>query len=1086
MARPKKTTVEAEPAKPIEIQDTNVVSEDLASKPEKTKTTRTSRTKKTPESEKVIEEKPVDPTKAKIETPAKPEESEDKPQTSKKRKNPAKAVEPESKAEEAPVVEATPSEESKSEESKEKKPSKRSKKKEKPEEKTEEEQPADKKKRKGFWGFITGIFGKKEDDGQEAIEEPKEKKLDKKSAGQEKSKEMSEEDKEKIKAPSGMSMIDMFSEEKSLDESVENILKSHNRRMSPKKKKKLPETILLEKIASTERFTPDNEQGLTSDQVAKREADGLTNKSKSSYTKSYWEIIKDNVFTFFNIVLIILAICLIVVGAWSNCTFLVIMLANIVIGIFQEVRSKKTIEKLKLVTAPTSMVIRDGKEMPVSTDAIVLDDIIELGIGNQISADSIITQGSIEVNESLLTGESLPIKKGLGDTIYAGSFVTAGSGKARVNKIAEANWAISLQSQAKKFQKPKSELLRSLNRIIKVISFMIIPFAICLVVIGVMNSGETTAWGRFTSGVLNAAGPIVGSVPAGMFLLTSVALAVGVINMSKKKTLVQDLYCFEMLARTNVLCLDKTGTLTDGTMEVNEVIVIDKTVDLDTVMGSYLATFREANQTSLALADRYKLNRKLQVVGKIPFSSSRKYSAVSFKNMGTFVMGAPEFVYKADNKGLVNVISDRQKMGYRVLMLAHSDDYVNEEGEMTGEVVPVALFVLLDHVREEAPATIKWFSDNGVGIKIISGDNPLTASEIAGACGVPNYKKAVSLEGLSLKETAQIADKYTVFGRVSPEQKAILVKSLKQQGKTVGMTGDGVNDILAMKQSDCSIAMASGADAAKNVAHLVLLDSNFASMPAVVLEGRRVINNIQRSSALYLMKTIFTFVLAFVFIILGFATMGGPSASRIVYPFLPSDILLMEFIGIGIPSVMLALQPDKNQIKGHFIKNTFSKAIPGGLTLLIVVAITFILAQVGFFNDSTIAGMENLQMPWFESTRTSIGGNAIRALAGLGLTFASLSILYALSQPFDTYRFTLYIGEWILTLIVVFGIVPYAPFNKVVSSQYTYLMGNKTMILIAIMFAIGCPLITSMLMNAFDFMTKKDVSPTEQKALPKK
>lgn len=995
-----------------------------------------------------------------------------------------------------PVQEETPKVESKQETPKapqqepveEKKTPKKAKKKEEtaqaPAEESKEEE---KKKKKSFWGFFN-FFGKKKEETStdEKKEEIKTTKLNSKDKAKGKTPEMSEEDKEKIKAPSGMSMIDVFSEEKSLDESVEKILKSHDHKISSKRKKKLPETILMEKIASTQRYTPDNEQGLTQEQVNAREADGLNNKSKSSYTKSYWEIIKDNVFTFFNILLIALAVCLIEVGAWSNCTFLVIMLANIMIGIFQEVRSKKTIEKLKLVSAPTAKVIRDGKEQQIATDAIVLDDIMELGIGNQISADAIITQGSIEVNESLLTGESLPIKKTIGDTIYAGSFVTAGSGKARVNKVAEANWAISLQSQAKKFQKPKSELLRSLNKIIKVISFLIVPFAICLVVIGVTNSGETTSWGRFTSGVLNAAGPIVGSVPAGMFLLTSVALAVGVVNMSKKKTLVQDLYCFEMLARTNVLCLDKTGTLTDGTMEVSEVIVIDKSIDLNTVMGSYLATFREANQTSIALADRYKLNRKLQVVGKIPFSSSRKYSAVSFKGMGTFVMGAPEFVYKADNKGLVNVISDRQRMGYRVLMLAHSDEYVDENGEMQGDVVPVALFVLLDHVRDEAPATIKWFTNNGVGIKIISGDNPLTASEIAGACGVPDYKKAVSLEGLSLKETAQIANKYTVFGRVSPEQKAILVKSLKQQGKTVGMTGDGVNDILAMKQSDCSIAMASGADAAKNVAHLVLLDSNFASMPAVVLEGRRVINNIQRSSALYLMKTIFTFVLAFVFIILGFATMGNDPATRVVYPFLPSDILLMEFIGIGIPSVMLALQPDKSQIKGHFIKNTFSKAIPGSLTLLIVVAITFIMAQVGFFNDPTIAGMESLELPWFELTRTSTGGNAIRALAGLGITFASLSILYALSQPFDTYRFSLFIGEWILTLVVIFGIVPYPPFKSVISSQYTYLSGNKTMILMAVMFAIGSPLVTSMLMNAFSFMTKSDVSPTEQKALPKK
>lgn len=931
-----------------------------------------------------------------------------------------------------------------------------------------------KKDGQGFWEFLglSNLFGKKKKDDLQS-NQPQQ--------------VMSDEEKEKIKAPAGKSMIDVFDEEKSLDSGVEKIIKSHEFKWFKRKKKKhVNESIINDKINKATRYNPDFAIGLSQSQVDERTKSGLTNKVKTTYTKTYWEIIKDNIFTFFNILLIIVAICLCVIGEWKNCTFLVIMIANIAIGIFQEIRSKKTIEKLRLVTTPTASVIRDGKELKVPTDDIVLDDIISLSIGNQISADSIIVDGSIEVNESLLTGESLPVKKHTGDTVYAGSFVTSGSGTAKVIKVAEANWAISLQSQAKKFQKTRSELLHSLNKIIKVISFLIVPVATCLIIIGIINSGSTDPWEMFKAGILNAAGPIIGSVPAGMFLLTSVALAVGVVNMSKKHTLVQDLYCFEMLARTNTLCLDKTGTLTDGTMEVSEVIVIDKKIDLDTVMGSYLATFRESNQTSLALAERYALNGKLAVVGKIPFSSSRKYSAVSFKGMGTFVLGAPEFVYKADNKNLVNIISERQRSGYRVLMLAHSEDYIDATGEINGEVVPVALFVLLDHVRNEAPDTIKWFVNNGVNIKIISGDNPLTASEIAGMSGVPNYNKAVSLEGLSLKETAEIADKYTVFGRVSPEQKSILVKSLKQSGKTVAMTGDGVNDILAMKQSDCSIAMASGADAAKNVAHLVLLNSNFASMPAVVLEGRRVINNIQRSSALYLMKTIFTFVLAIVFIILGFSTMGRQSGSQIIYPFLPGDILLMEFIGIGVPSVLLALQPDKSQIKGHFIKNTFSKAIPGAISLLIVVALTFILGQVGFFNDSSIQGMNPLEMPWFRTSQTSVGGEAIRSLAGLGMTFAALSVLYALSQPFDTYRFCLFIGEWILTLIAIFGFVPYPPFRTIVFSNYKNLLNNKTMILVAILYAVGSPLITSCLMNGFNFLTRGDVSPTETRALDKK
>lgn len=913
-----------------------------------------------------------------------------------------------------------------------------------------------KKDDKSFWGLFN--IGKK----KKTVQTP-----------------LTNEEKESIKTPDGISMIDNFDDSSSLEQTVEDSLKSKFFPNKQKKKKVSPDTVVQERINKAQRFNPDPKIGLSDAQVNQRIQENLTNNTKKKYTKSYWEIIKDNVFTFFNIFLLVLAICLITVGEWKNCTFLVIMIANILIGIIQEIRSKKTVEKLKLVTAPSTTVLRNGKELKIPPENIVLDDIMSLAVGNQIPADAIIVDGSIEVNESLLTGESLPVKKHVGDTIYAGSFVTSGAALAKVNKIAEANWAISLQNQAKRYQKPRSELLRSLNQIIKVISILIVPVAACLLFIGAMNSPATTSFEKFHDAVLNASGPIIGSVPAGMFLLTSVALAVGVVNMSKKKTLVQDLYCFEMLARTNVLCLDKTGTLTDGTMEVSEVIVIDKNVELDTVMGSYLSTFKESNQTSLALSQRFNLNGKLKVVGKIPFSSSRKYSAVSFAEKGTFILGAPEFVYRSDNKGLIKIISERQKMGYRVVMLAHSNDYIDSTGEVTGDVLPIALFVLLDHVREEAPETIKWFNENGVKIKIISGDNPLTAAEIAGVCGVPDYQKAVSLDGLSLEETAAIADKYTVFGRVSPEQKAILIKALKSKGKTVAMTGDGVNDILAMKQSDCSVAMASGADAAKNVAHLVLLDSNFASMPAVVLEGRRVINNIQRSSALYLMKTIFTFFMAFTFIILGFATMGMPSNQQIIYPFLPGDILLMEFVGIGVPSVLLALQPDNSQIKGHFIRNTFSEAIPGALVILITVACTFTLGQLGFFNDSSIEGFANMEMPWFTATQKSIGGNAIRTLAGLGMTFASLSVLFALSQPFNTYRFSVFIGSWILAIIVIFGIIPYAPFNKFFFTNYTNFYGNKSMILMAIIYAIGCPLITSGIMKIFSFMTKGALSPTE-------
>lgn len=938
-------------------------------------------------------------------------------------------------------------------------------------EKSKEEKDASKEGTTHFWDFLSFANLKKKKGAAEKIPS-----VDLHGSASKEHHDQSDE--EKLKSPAGKSMIDIFNEEKNLDTVVEKILRRHEFHLfTSKKKKKAADFLVAEKINKAERFKASVAKGLSAAQVEQRVKEGLSNKTKSKYTKTYWEIIKDNVFTFFNVVLIALAACIFAVGESTNLTFLLIMAANIAIGIVQEVRSKRTVEKLKLVTAPTASAIRDGGEIKVPVEAIVLDDIISLSIGDQIPADSIIADGAIEVNESLLTGESLPVKKQVGDTVYAGSFVTSGTALARVDKVAEGNWAIGLQAKAKKFQKPRSELLRSLNAIIKIISIAIVPVSICLLVIGAFNSHATDPYEIFHDAVMNAAGPIIGSVPAGMFLLTSMALAVGVVNMSKKHTLVQDLYCFEMLARTNVLCLDKTGTLTDGTMQVSEVIVIDKSIPLERVMGSYLATFKEANQTSLALSERYPLNGSLKVVGKIPFSSSRKYSAVSFQDVGTFVLGAPEFVYRSENKGLVDVISTRQRMGYRVIMLAKSSGYIDGSGEIRGDVVPVALFVLLDHVRNEAPQTIKWFNENGVQVKIISGDNPLTASEIAGVCGVPDHRKCVSLEGLSLEETAAVAQKYTVFGRVSPEQKAVLIRALKQQGKTVAMTGDGVNDILAMKQSDCSVAMASGADAAKNVAHLVLLNSDFASMPSVVLEGRRVINNVQRSSALYLMKTIFTFVMAVAFIILGFSTMGA--ANPIIYPFLPSDILLMEFVGIGVPSVLLALQPDRSQIKGHFIKNTFSKALPGALVLLLVVAITFVLAQVGFFDEPGVPGMNPLEMPWVYSSVNSVGGRAVRTLAGLGMCFGSLSVLFALSQPFDTYRFILFVGDWILLLFVIFGIVPYRPFNIIVSTQYTDLRGNEKMILMGVIYALGCPLLTAGLMKAFHFFLQGDTSKPE-------
>lgn len=877
-----------------------------------------------------------------------------------------------------------------------------------------------------------------------------------KKAEQVEAKKTLAEEKGSIKEPEGKSMIDVFNSEASLDSAVLDTLKDKNLGNKLRQKRLHKENVaasLNSKISSAERFNPDLDKGLTSDQVLQRQGEGLMNKSTKKYTKTYWDIFKDNCLSFFNIILFGIAIALIVFGDYSDLAFAVIMLANVIIGIIQEIRSKKTIDKLRLVTAPTSEVIRDGKTAKIPVEELVIDDLVDIATGDQISADGKIESGTVEVNESVLTGESLPVKKAVGDTVYAGSFVVSGNATEKVGKVAEANWAISLQVRAKQFQKTKSELLRSLNSINRVITLILIPLAICLFVVNYFNTGND-----LNLSIRKTAAPVVGMIPAGMLLLTSIALAVGIIRLSKRKTLVQDLYCFEMLARTNTLCLDKTGTLTDGTMEVNEVVVLDKRINLNVVMGSFLNSFKEFNQTSLALASTYPLNSILTPLSSISFSSSRKFSAVSFKDKGTYVLGAPEFVYQASDSELLSVIEDRQKKGYRVVMLAHSDAYIDPvSSSLEGVVTPLALFILVDHIRPEAGPTIKWFQSNGVDIKIISGDSPLTAAEIAKTCGVKDTEKCVSLEGLSLEEVSAIADKYTVFGRVSPEQKAALVKALRIKGRTVGMTGDGVNDILAMKQADCSIAMASGADAAKNVAQLVLLDSNFASMPAVVMEGRRVVNNVQRSSALFLMKTVFTIALAVIFVILGFATMGGSNIA-FTYPFTPKNTTLLEFVGIGVPSFFLALQPNNQQIKGNFLHNTFAKAIPGAICLLLVVGITF--ALTGVMGET------------FMTDSNEVSENVL-TVATLGMTFVAIAMVTYLARPLNIYRSVLLVFLWAVLAIILFAFGALTRDNEAINffGVNVYDMNAKE-VLISVIYIFAAPAFVNFFMNLFNPVPK--------------
>ncbi len=823
-----------------------------------------------------------------------------------------------------------------------------------------------------------------------------------------------------------------------------------------------------------ERYNADIHQGLTSEQVASRIEKGLINHENTKSGKTTWQIIYTNVVTYFNMLLLAIGIVLIVFGNYAQSFFLVIAFANTLIGIIQELKAKKTLEKLKLVTDSTCEVIRDSKSSIIKATELVLDDIYRIKSGEQVPTDSIVVDGNVEVNESLLTGESLPIKKNPGDRIYAGSYVVSGASTNRADKVGEYNYIAGIQNKAKEVSKPKSELVRSLNSVIKIIGLIIIPLGILTFWTQWIKNADGVVvsehWWEIASKTMSkTAGSMVGMIPSGMYLLTSIALANSVVALSKKNAMVQDLYSIEMLARVDALCLDKTGTLTDGTMRVDEVVKIDGSYDLDNLIGSYLNAFNDTNQTSIALSQRFPLKNTYRIIDTIPFSSARKYSVVEFKGLGTFVLGAPEYLYKGRDRTILEYISSKQSSGYRVVMLCKAENPITN-GTVKGKFTPVTIFTLEDHVRPEAPATIKWFKENGVNIKIISGDNPLTASEIAKKCGVPNAERCISLEGLSDREVTQIVNAYTVFGRVTPEQKALIIKELKNQGHTVGMTGDGVNDILAMKTADCSVAMANGSSAARNVAHLVLLDSNFASMPLAVQEGRRCINNVQRSSALYLMKTIFTIVFTII-VLLSFAN-GGHGME---YPFTSNNLFIMESVCIGLTSVFLALQKDDQPITGHFLKNTFMRAIPAAICLILAISINYILRYSNFLEISS--------------------EEAFTTFNSITMTVISLAMAYICFLPISPvrkhwYRALMFSTTFVLCLLGVF-VLPFIPVFGSSGNLSKAFLGidfremNKIMWLIIVIYGTSSSTALMALMKLFKDLINKSEE-TKKKALEEK
>ncbi len=760
--------------------------------------------------------------------------------------------------------------------------------------------------------------------------------------------------------------------------------KNLNFMIEPKKKKKQKEEKAIE------RYNPNKKVGLTKEQVDARTSMGLTNVVDKKNKKSYLRIFITNIFTFFNILCFAVCGALISVGAWSNLVFMGTILANMLIGIIQEIKAKITVEKISLVTAPVALALRDGKVKDIPITSVVLDDLLIFQLGKQICADCIVVDGEVEVNESLLTGESVPVKKKAGDLLYSGSFIASGKCTARVEKVGNDSYIAQLSSKAKQLKKPNSELLNSLNLIIRIIAVIIIPMAI------LMYYNNFNQLANVNETVKKTAGSIIGMIPAGMFLLTSLSLVTGVVKLAKKRTLVQDMYSIEMLARTDVLCLDKTGTITDGTMKVNNVVQLefDLPYNMNDIMGSMLTALEDNNQTSRALANHFGYSKEMLPKEILPFSSARKLSAVTFRNGETYIYGAPEFVLKGKNPTIDKTVKQYAQKGFRVLLLARSKgELVN--GKLPTDRQPIALIVIQDHIRDDAYDTIKWFKENNVEVKIISGDNPITVSEVSRRVGVENADKFISLEGLTTQQVIDAANQYTVFGRVSPEQKCVLVKALKAKGHTVTMTGDGVNDILALKEADCSVAMASGSEATRSVSHLVLLDSNFSSMPSVVAEGRRVVNNVQKSSSLFLMKTLFTTFLSLFCIIVG-----------VEYPFSTNQIMLLEWFVIGAPSFFLALQPNKERIRGKFLPNLLARSLPGAIIF------TFNVIACYYFD-------------MFLGT----GGQYV-TMASLIVTISGLLVLFSTCLPLDIYRGFLMVVMVGLTIITL-GFVPFSFFEYV-------------------------------------------------------
>lgn len=728
--------------------------------------------------------------------------------------------------------------------------------------------------------------------------------------------------------------------------------------------------ITPEKRIPTTRYRPDHQTGLTAQQVQEHRMHGWTNQPVDPPSKTTKEIIQENVFTYFNLIFLVLAVLLCLVGSFRDLTFLPVIVLNTLIGIIQETRAKKVLDNLTMLNAPHAMVIRDGKKSQINAEDLVVDDIVIFEAGNQVCADAEVCAGEVQVNESLLTGESDEITKRKGDQLMSGSFIVSGQCHARLDKVGADSYISRLTLEAKAMQNTEqSEMIRSLDKLVKWVGVAIIPIGIILFIQAFVFQGE-----GFRSSVTSMIAAVIGMIPEGLYLLASVALAVSSIRLAQKKVLLHDMKCIETLARVNVLCVDKTGTITENTMEVQDVIPTKeyeegKMCPLSELLGDFTAAQSSDNITMEAMKRYFKIASGKKAVAKTGFSSASKYSSVTFEE-ASYVLGAPEFVLKEQYENYEEAISAHASKGARVLVFGTAKE--EPDGKPLKEAVtPLAYVLLANPIRQEAKETFTYFAEQGVEVKVISGDNPLTVSEVAKEAGIAGAERYVDASTLHTEEEMRAAVlNNAVFGRVTPNQKRKFVQILKEEGKTVAMTGDGVNDVLALKDADCSIAMASGSDAAAQASQLVLLESDFSCMPEVVLEGRRVVNNIQRSASLFLVKNIFSFLLSLVSFVFMFT-----------YPLEPSQISLISMFTIGVPAFFLALEPNKNIIKGHFLTNVFLKALPAALTDVLAVGALVIFGRTFGVSSADIS-----------------------TAATMLLSIVGFMILYTISAPMNVLR----------------------------------------------------------------------------------